>query len=89
MHLVIFTFHFKLIKSMKLQDNREVVGKITVPVTYFYAEPGSLFSPMLADWYKEHVTTTYKAVCFPESNHMLVSDYPEKFAEEVREVLLG
>ena len=74
-------------KSMKLQDNREVVGTITVPVTYFYAEPGSLFSPMLADWYKEHVITTYKAVCFSDSNHMLVSDYPEKFTREVAAVL--
>lgn len=72
---------------MKTQDNRPVVGRITVPVTYFYAEPGSLFSPALADWYKEHVTAPFRAVCFPESTHMLVSDYPEKFAEEVGAVL--
>ena len=38
-----------LAKSMKLQDNRPVVELITVPVTYFYADPGSLFSPKLAD----------------------------------------
>ena len=75
--------------SMKLQDNRPVVEQITVPVTYFYADPGSLFSPELADWYREHVRTPYQAVRFPESTHMLVSDYPEKFAEEVRAVLLG
>ena len=60
---------------------------ITFPLTYFYADPGSLFSPKLADWYKEHVKTPYKAVQFPNSNHMLVSDYPEKFAEEVGKVL--
>lgn len=76
-----------LAASMKTQDNRPVVGRITVPVTYFYAEPGSLFSPALADWYKEHVTAPFRAVCFPESTHMLVSDYPEKFAEEVGAVL--
>ena len=76
-----------LAKSMKLQDNRPAVEQITVPVTYFYAEPGSLFSPKLADWYKEHVPTQYTAVCFPESTHMLVSDYPEKFAQEVSAVL--
>ena len=75
--------------SMKAQDNRPTVGLITVPVTYFYADPGSLFSPALADWYKEHITAPYKAVRFPDSNHMLVSDYPEKFAEEVGKVLQG
>ena len=73
--------------SMKLQDNRPAVEQITVPVTYFYADPGSLFSPKLADWYREHIPTQYDAVCFPESTHMLVSDYPEKFAQEVSKVL--
>ena len=72
---------------MKAQDNRPTVGQITVPVTYFYADPGSLFSPELAEWYREHIVTHYRAVCFPKSTHMLVSDYPEKFAEEVSKVL--
>ena len=74
-------------RSMKLQDNRPAVEQITVPVTYFYADPGSLFSPALADWYRDHVPTQYRAVRFPNATHMLVSDYPEKFAEEVRAVL--
>lgn len=73
--------------SMKMQDNRPVVEQITVPVTYFYADPGSLFSPELADWYKDHVRTQFNAVKFPDSTHMLVSDYPDKFAEEVGKVL--
>ena len=76
-----------LARSMKLQDNRPAVEQITVPITYFYADPGSLFSPKLADWYREHVPTQYNAVCFPNSTHMLVSDYPEKFAKEVGRVL--
>lgn len=76
-----------LAASMKTQDNRPVVGQITVPVTYFYADPGSLFSPALADWYREHVKTPFRAVRFPNSTHMLVSDSPEKFAEEVGKVL--
>lgn len=76
-----------LAASMKTQDNRPAAGQITVPVTYFYADPGSLFSPGLADWYKEHVKAPFKAVRFPESTHMLVSDHPEKFAEEVGKVL--
>ena len=75
-----------LAASMKTQDNRPVVGQITVPVTYFYADPGSLFSPELAEWYKEHVVTPYRAVRFPKSTHMLITDYPEKFAEEVSAV---
>ena len=76
-----------LAKSMKTQDNRPIVGQITVPVTYFFADPGSLFSPVLADWYKEHVTALFQAVRFPDSTHMLISDYPEKFAEEVSAIL--
>ena len=76
-----------LAASMKREDYRPAVEQITVPVTYFYADPGSLFSPELADWYKEHVPTQYNAVRFPKSTHMLVSDYPEKFAEEVGAVL--
>ena len=75
------------ISCLKLQDNRPTVEQITVPVTYFYADPGSLFSPKLADWYKEHVRTQYSAVRFPNATHMLVSDYPDRFAAEVRTVL--
>lgn len=73
--------------SMKTQDNRPAVEQISVPVTYFYADPGSLFSPKLADWYKDHVHTQYTAVRFPDSTHMLISDHPEKFAAEVSAVL--
>ena len=76
-----------LAASMKTQDNRQAAGLITVPVFYFYADPGSLFSPKLADWYRDHIKTSYKAVCFPESTHMLITDYPEKFAEEVGAIL--
>ena len=76
-----------LAASMKTQDNRPAVGLITVPVTYFYADPGSLFSPALADWYGDHITAPYRAVRFPASTHMLVSDHPEKFAAEVGAVL--
>lgn len=73
--------------SMKSQDNRPIAEQITVPFTYFYADPGSLFTPELSEWYKEHIPTKYKAVRFPESTHMLISDYPEKFTKEVITVL--
>ena len=58
---------------MKAQDHRDTVGLITVPLTYFYADPGSLFSPALKDWYRVHVKTPYKAVCFPK---VIICLYP-------------
>jgi pimeloyl-ACP methyl ester carboxylesterase len=33
--------------------------------------------------------TPYRAVRFPKSTHMLVSDHPDKFAQEVSAVLRG
>ena len=75
--------------SMKSQDNRPIAGQISVPVTYLYADPGSLFSPALADWYQAHIAAPYRSVRFPESTHMLITDYPEKFTEEVIAVLRG
>ena len=50
--------------------------------------PGSLFSPDLAAWYKENVHTSYRAVPFENSTHMLVSEHPEQFADEVLRVLM-
>ena len=69
--------------SMKEKDYRESVGRMTVPVSYFYAVPGSLYSTDLAGWYKENVRTPFEAVPFARSTHMLVSEHPEQFAEEV------
>ena len=73
--------------SMKEKDYRRSVEQITVPVRYFYAVPGSLFSPKLSDWYQTHVHTSYKAVAFEDSTHMLISDHPDLFTEEVIKVL--
>ena len=72
---------------MKAQDHREVVEKITVPVTYFYADPGSLFSPELAGWYREHVKTKFQALRFPGSDHMLVTNDPGRFTEGILRLL--
>lgn len=73
--------------SMKAQDNRETVGMITVPLAYFYADPGSLFSPKLVDWYRDHVKTTFDEVRFPGSDHMLVTNDPGRFTENVARLL--
>ena len=73
--------------SMKSKDYRSSIENISVPFYYFYAVPGSLFSPKLSDWYKEHVKTEFTAIPFDNSTHMLVSDNPDKFADEVVKVL--
>ncbi len=73
--------------SMKSQDYRDVMKQITVPCTYFYAVPGSLFSPELAKWYEEHISAPFHAVAFPDSTHLLIDEYPEKFAAEIEKLL--
>ena len=75
--------------SMKEKDYRQSIEQITVPVFYFYAEPGSLFSPKLSEWYQEHVHTPYRAVAFQDSTHMLISDHPDQFTKEVIKALEG
>ena len=73
--------------SMKEKDYRESVERITVPVSYFYAVPGSLYSPKLSDWYREHVHTPFEAVAFENCTHMMLTDRPEQFTKEVIKVL--
>lgn len=73
--------------SMKAQDHRCCFTGLDVPLTYFYANPGSLFSPWLAEWYAQNVPTEFKDVCFQGASHMLVEEQPEKFAAEVAALL--
>lgn len=76
-----------LSKSMKSQDNRDVMELITVPFTYFYSVPGSLFSPDLEKWYREKIKTPFNSVPFPDSSHLFISEYPDKFADEIGKLL--
>lgn len=76
-----------LSKSMKTIDNRDMTEKLTVPLTYFYAVPGSLFSPELSEWYKENVKVPFRSVAFSDSSHMFISEHPELFAEEIEKLL--
>ena len=76
-----------LSKSMKYQDNRDALEKITVPLTYFYPYPEACFMCELKDYYKENVNVPYKAVKFDKTDHMFPSEKPNKFAEEIRKVL--
>jgi len=73
--------------SMKEKDYRQSMEAFTVPVYYFYAVPGSLYSPKLAEWYQAHIHTPFKAVAFQKSTHMLITDHPDQFAEELIKVL--
>ena len=76
-----------LASSMKSQDLRGCFAKLDVPLTYFYANPGSIFSPELAQWYEQNVPTEYKSVCFEHATHLLVEEQPEKFAAEILALL--
>ena len=53
----------------------------------YYEDTGSLFSPALAEWYRDHVKAPFDTVCFPDSDHMLVSNDPKLFAESVEKLL--
>ena len=81
----------KVIKSlsgdMEDQDNRDILSKITVPLRYFYPNPGSLFSPKLEKWYRENAVTDFKSVKFENSTHMLIAENPTKFAQEIGKLL--
>ena len=72
---------------MQEADYRSCVEQIDVPVHYFYAVPGSLFSPKLADWYRDHIHAPYHAVAFPNSTHMLIGEHPFRFAKAVLRAL--
>ncbi len=72
-----------LSKSMLSQDNREVIKDISVPFTYFYPIPGSLFSPELSDWYKDNIKTKFRAVPFNNCTHLFISENPERFAKAI------
>lgn len=73
--------------DMKQADFRAVIGKITVPLTYIYPEPGSLFSPALARWYRAQVNCPFRSVCITKSTHMLVNEHPALLAEALMKVL--
>ena len=75
--------------SMLSGDYRDLVPKIRKPFTYFYADPGSLFSPALTVWYREHVAeeAAFRAVRFPNCTHMLIAEKPRKFTDEITRLL--
>lgn len=73
--------------SMKDADNRDCFRGITVPVSYIYADPGTLFSPKLADWYARQVPSPFRCVKITKASHLLMRDQPEQFARAVEALL--
>lgn len=69
------------------KDFRACIEKITVPITCFCAIPGSLFSPELAKWVREHAAAPYRSAAFENSTHMPVSERPEQLARKVVQIL--
>lgn len=76
-----------LFNSMNDGDFRECLASIEVPLTYFYAVPGSLYPQSLWEWYRDHVHVPYQAVAFPDSTHRFVTEHPDRFAEELGRLL--
>ncbi|MBO6149028.1 MAG: alpha/beta hydrolase [Lachnospiraceae bacterium] len=76
-----------LADSMRLQDNRDVVSSIDIPLFFFYADPKSLFPKDLKNWYRNNAGSEYHSLKFPNSTHQFVSEYPEQFATAVKKVL--
>lgn len=74
--------------SMKAADLRDMPEYLNVPAAYFYAKPGSLFSPELEKWYRNHIKQVpFTAVAFPQSTHMMIDEHPAQFAEELKKLL--
>lgn len=76
-----------LFNAMNEGDWRESIEKIDVPLTYFYAIPGSLYPPELADWYRSKATVPYEAIGFENSTHRFVTEHQEQFATELGKLL--
>jgi len=76
-----------LADSLRQQDNREVIPEISVPLFYFYAVPGSIFSPDLAKWYRSKAKAPFYSLAFRNSSHMLITENPAKFAHAIAKIL--
>ena len=80
----------ELFESMKLQDNRDFMSDLTVPLTYIYARPGSLFAPRLAQWYREQAKEAgirFRAVGIKDSSHLLIYEHPYEFAYQITRLI--
>ena len=74
---------FDLWKDMAFKDYRETLKKFEVPTAIFYADPGSLFSPLTATFMEEKIGKNAIIVPFSNASHALVFSHTSQFTEEV------
>ena len=73
--------------SLLTSDFRPCIAQITVPTAYIYADPGSLFSPRVKDWYAAQGLPSFRSIGIGNSTHDFLREHPDAFADAVCEIL--
>ncbi|MFB7138818.1 alpha/beta fold hydrolase [Gottfriedia sp. NPDC056225] len=74
-------------KELGIIDFRNTLNKIKVPSAFFYADPGSLFSPKTAHYMKDTIGEKAIAVPFMNASHALLFSHGKQFANELKSFL--
>jgi len=69
------------------RDHRDVLPKITCPAAIFYAGRLPVCDEETARYYRDCIPAPTKIVCFRDHSHNLITEAPERFAEELRAFL--
>jgi len=69
--------------SFILRDHRDVLPRITCPTAIFHADLMPACSADVAEYYVEHISGPTVKVCFENASHALITEQPERFAEEL------
>lgn len=77
----------ELFPSLHYLDNRAALKKVTVPLGYFYADPGGLYKPELSDFYGSNVAGEYRAYPFAGDSHGFFVERPQEFFEKLIDFL--
>lgn len=68
-------------------DFRKVLEEIHIPVAFFYANPGSLFSPDVAKYMQSKVKGNAIMVPFENASHALLFSHGKQFTKELMHFL--
>ena len=71
-------------KDINWQDFRDVLPAITVPTAIFYADKKPVCSQGAAEYYARTIPGSAKLVKFDGASHALISEQPDRFAQELR-----
>ena len=71
-------------KDINWQDFRDVLPAITVPTAIFYADKKPVCSQGAAEYYARTIPGSAKLVKFEGASHALISEQPDRFAQELR-----